>query len=267
MKRIPRGSPSWTDDNAYEEEKMREFLRQREAGTLLSQRVAAKQLRHMQREQLTPLHPDGYIRFGDRVMLQSAETKGYLSVDIDDVVQEVPLRKIGVTTSAAPFPQKRNTWFIHRVEDVADPLWIDSSEGDLLHYGQKFRLQLHPELSPETYLHSELKTLTSYSKITRQQEVCVTDKQLKGAVWATVFGDEKFRFEMEGQPVKANAILMLKHSASNATLSSSKAVYPNDFGAEFEVCCSGTGPKNTSAGRDQNYFVMVTAPPEGTASE
>eukprot|EP00760_Papus_ankaliazontas_P011464 PhM_4_TR14794/c0_g1_i1/m.48023 len=270
MKRIPRGSPSWTDDIAYEEEKMREFLRQRESGTLLSQRVAAKQLRHVQRINITPLRPEGWVCYGDIVMIQSAETQGFLSVDSDDVVQEVPLKKIGVTTAPAKHPQYRNAWVVMRADVTQDPTWMAGVEGpDVLHYGQKFFLMAHPDLLPDTYLHSELKTLTAFSKITRQQEVCVTPmrKRMTPLLWSAVYADESFRFEMEGHPVKANSPMLLVHQMTNMPLSSTKHTYANDFGGEWEVSCNKQVARGSLAGRDQNYFVMVTAPPEGTGEE
>ena len=122
-------------------------------------------------------------------------------------------------------------------------------QGDVLTLGQPFRLAVHPSLaSSPFYLHSQPVSISSASKISRQQEVSMCKTAGYDTVWVAQYKNHDQRYEMEGRPVPANAEIVILHAATRQALSSDKHVMQNDFGAEFEVCAStttGTGKKQT----------------------
>lgn len=230
---------NWNEDVQYQEDQMRDYLTRREKGGLLSQKIGAKVKAHATPVALPPLRGDGWVHFGDCIMLQCAATDAFLSADVDDQLAPPPEEKYGVTTANAQGPLMRNTWQCVKLPCGDDPYWEEQGQGDVLHYGQKFRLQLNPDLCPgrEPYrLLSEKMTPSCYSKVTKQQEVSAAGYGTMQTNWQVLFANPEFRFEMEGQPVKANTVVVLSHCATGQFLSSDKKPLQNDFGWEWEVC-------------------------------
>jgi len=230
---------NWSEDVQYEEDQMREYLRRRDGGQLLSQKVSSKVRAHMTPAPLAVRAKDGCVHFGDLCMLQSAETENYLSVDLDDQISGAPEAKYGVTTAPAASSMCRNTWVPVRVPCADDPFWEEKGEGGVLHYGQKFKMQLNPSLTEGARplrLFSEKLTPTCYSKVTKRQEVTAADYGTLNTCWQVNYANAEYRFEMEGQPVKAHAVVVLQHCGTGQFLCSEKKGYSNDFGTECEVC-------------------------------
>eukprot|EP01062_Namystynia_karyoxenos_P028371 TRINITY_DN21507_c0_g1_i1.p1 TRINITY_DN21507_c0_g1~~TRINITY_DN21507_c0_g1_i1.p1 ORF type:complete len:341 (+),score=128.86 TRINITY_DN21507_c0_g1_i1:106-1023(+) len=261
---------NWNEDVQYEEDAMREYLMRRERGELLSQKVTGKMKCHQAAAALHPLRPDGWVHFGDLIMLQNAATGGCLSVDLDDQISARPEAKYGVTTCAVPGPQRRNSWMCVRIPCADDDYWDSKGEGEVLHYGQKFKLQLNPDLTEgrrPLRLFSEKRTPTCFSKVSKAQEVSAADYGTMNTNWQVLFANPEFRFEMEGQPVKANCVIVLAHCNTGQFLSSERKGYPNDFGTEWEVCAQkvhGMRAKHKDAPEEPcNRWAMVS----GLASE
>jgi len=219
-----------------------EFNRKKESGTLLSQQVRRKIGIHSASVDCTSLYPDGLVRFGDIVMIKNSDSDGLLSVDLDEFTGNGQLRKYtAVTTTVADAPCKRNTWFILRIDSENDDFYRQNGEEDIVHYGQKFKLMLNPDLAPSgapLFLQTEMVSATLFSKVSKKQEVSLKEQGTFEFAWMCLFPDVEYRMEMEGQPVKCNSTLLLQHCQSNQPLSSeaSKRVI-TDFGSEFEVCC------------------------------
>jgi len=92
---------------------------------------------------------------------------------------------------------------------------------NVLHYGQKFTLQINPRLSgKDIRLYSSHITPLSCARISRMQEVqCKADTSY-GTVWEIEHIDPKVRFEFYGKPVKSNEEILVKHSFTNVWLAS-----------------------------------------------
>lgn len=90
--------------------------------------------------------------------------------------------------------------------------------------------------------------------------------------------DPNYRFEKQGEPVEANAPLLIRHCATSHYLAADLNKIKNDFGNEYEVCVKSHSTKNRSQNlalekegkitgdipskfqEDQNVFYFVTAP-------
>lgn len=255
---------NWQEELVYEADRKALLQATRENGALLSQKIVAKVRQHKTRTQLFTLPQDGILRFGAPIMLQNAETEGFLSVDIDDKASTSSGWRYTCTTAPSEHPMLRNTWVLLPVPSADDAFWDAKGETDVIHYGQKFVIQSVADLTnPPIYLSSELKSPSSFSKVSSNQEAYFSEAGAQAALWCFAFGNPEFRLEMEGQPVKANSVLFVTHTTTNTPLASTKARYVNDFGPEYEVCCNrfrafaakhGTAPEVKA-----NMWAAVTA--------
>lgn len=65
-------------------------------------------------------------------------------------------------------------------------------------------------------------------------------------MWIVDHLDPNFRFERQGEPIPANAPVLIRHAATNHYLASDLNKIKNDFGTEFEVCVNSFATKNRS---------------------
>lgn len=66
-------------------------------------------------------------------------------------------------------------------------------------------------------------------------------------VWVIEHIDPNIRFEMQGEYVRANEPVLIKHFHTNVCLAAdSEAKYANDFGTEYEVYCNDHSRNNRS---------------------
>eukprot|EP00668_Euglena_longa_P032374 GGOE01041690.1.p1 GENE.GGOE01041690.1~~GGOE01041690.1.p1 ORF type:complete len:553 (-),score=170.58 GGOE01041690.1:155-1813(-) len=265
---------NWSEDWQLKQEKLQSFVAKVQTGSLLSQAIHRKVTKHMTPMKLTPEHSDGFVHFGDRVVLQCAEHNGFLSVDLDDE-QKVATQpcKVVATCAAATQPVLRNVWSVVRVPGPDDDLY-PPEEVEVLHYNQPFKLELMKELCGDRplSLYTELVSGTSWSRVSHHQEVTAVDHATAGLVWRALCSSLEFRMEMEGMPVQANVALVITHSQTNLPLCSLKAQkYLNDFGLEWEVCCfadknPGTKQRNIPES-PPNHWAFISGPREGPARE
>eukprot|EP00906_Rhabdomonas_costata_P029184 RCo041206 len=269
---------NWSEEARFAEDLTRHKEGQKQRGELLSQSILGKMKVHNQEVSLTPQHDDEYVHMGDVVMLQCVDTKGYLSVDLDDSTEVVGQGwKYMLTTAPADRPKLRGAWVIQRVETPDDPTY-PPEHANVLHYHQPFKLALLPELygapkgsAPQLFLHTEPVTGSCFSKVTRNQEVVALGGGTSDLLWCCEYLDQNLRMEMEGQPIRANAVLVVNHVLTNQPLCSMHtAVHVNDFGREFEVCASsqrGTGTKKRSQPEQPpNHWALITGPPSRTSA-
>jgi len=176
---------------------------------------------------------DGNVHIGQHVMIFSVETQGVLSCDIADRISLVNPSFMATTSTVTKGNVARNTFVIEAADRKAAP-------GSVLTYNQQFRLRLNPIISSTpVYLTSQPLSPLASSKVSRRQLVAFSAEANFDTVWMCHYIDHQRRFEMEGQPVTANAEMVFVHCATrNPLCTETKYVYHNDFGAEFEVCCS-----------------------------
>lgn len=261
---------NWQEELVYEADKKKLLAETRALGGTLSQQIVAKVQQHRKTATLASAQADGFLRFGVPVMLQNAETECFLSTDTDDKSSAPGGFKIACTTAPAKNPMVRNTWILLPVPSADDDFWASKGEGDVVHYGQKFLISSLEQLADTPlYLSSELKSPNTLSKITKNQEVYFSAAGGQQAMWTAQFGHLEYRPDMEGQPVKANCVLVLKHVLTNMPLASTKAKYGNDFGMEWEVCANKFQIMNTKHGnapeQKANLWAFVTAPAQAEA--
>lgn len=264
---------NWSEDNDLNELRMKEYLHRKQTGGLLVHKVQAHMSKSLAEVDLTE-SKDGLIRLGDSIMLYSVRTEGVLSVDVSDRIASSDEGYAVTTATSTHAHVARNTF-------VIEGYGTGCKRGDVLKLGQPFRLAVHPSLAKEPlYVHSQPVSVSSASKVSRKQEVAAVNVASYDTVWIAQFKNHDHRFEMEGQPVPANAEVVLLHGATRQALSSDKLAYNNDFGSEFEVCAStatATGKKQalyheargvttgeiTSKGElSTNWWAFLTAAPQ-----
>ncbi|KAJ9447639.1 hypothetical protein DIPPA_27480 [Diplonema papillatum] len=257
---------NWSEDMQYQEDEMRDYLRKRDGGNLLSQQIKKKIAHHKIPVEL-PSAGDGLLHVGQLVALQNGDTEGLLSVDLDDVLTQPPYKKISVSTRPQAEPCLRNTWLFEKLPHPDDEYWAEKGEEDVIHYGQKVRVRLNPELAgPDQkpyYLTSERVTPSCHSRVTQQQEVALANYGTAALAWTFLYANPEFRFEMEGQPVKTNAVTVFTHCQTGQFLASHKKPLLNDFGGEYEIFAKklyGVQGKNNEVRPEApfNHWVMVT---------
>eukprot|EP00658_Telonema_sp_P-2_P051514 TRINITY_DN39587_c0_g1_i4.p1 TRINITY_DN39587_c0_g1~~TRINITY_DN39587_c0_g1_i4.p1 ORF type:complete len:223 (+),score=48.57 TRINITY_DN39587_c0_g1_i4:207-875(+) len=169
------------------------------------------------------------------------------------------------TTVPQKKPVLRSAFVFVPIPSADDAFFADQGHGDVVHYGQKIAIQTHPGLLEDPlFLMSERKTPDSQSKVSGNQAVYFTDEPGQAGLWKIMYGNPEYREEMVGQPVKANALIVVQHTPTNTPLASTKAKLVNDFGPEFEVCAhryqtfrskSGSAPEEKAG-----FWAAVTAP-------
>lgn len=245
---------NWSEDQELMELKMKEFLHRKATGQLLINSVR-KHLNASLQEVGLSHSPDGYIHFGDCIMIYSANTEGVLSVDVSEKVAGANLAYSVTTSTLTKAHVARNTF-------VIEPYNKNDRTGDVLCLGQQFRLRASPLLLPDPcpfYLHSQPVTPQCASKISRHQQVTVQSTTSYDTVWNCSFKDGTKRFEMEGEPVPANAELLFFHCLTGQALASSPINYYNDFGLEYEVCAHTYNRVNKKQGLFAELKGMTTA--------
>ncbi|XP_048174181.1 cilia- and flagella-associated protein 161 isoform X2 [Corvus hawaiiensis] len=135
---------NWLEEELAEEERLRDFIRKREQGQLLGQRLARLQESVFKKVELS-LSSDGFVHFGDTVLLMNPDNKSSkerepeisgdvtLAVDMEEVslYSDEPLQiSRGLSAVKSVDPMGRNAFCIVSVDG--------SAVGEPLRYGQNF---------------------------------------------------------------------------------------------------------------------------------
>lgn len=234
---------NWSEEQELQETQMKEYLHRKEHGQLLVHSVQ-QHLNQSLHEVDLSYSQDGNVHFGDSVMMYSVKTEGVLSVDVSEKLASTETAYAVTTSTLTQAHVARNVF-------VIEPQESNVQVGDVLKYGQPFRLRVHPSLKEEPfYLHSQPMSHLASSKMTRKQLVSMQASRSYDTVWNVQHKDLNTRFEAEGEPVPANAELICLHAQTRQALNSDKHVYHNDFGPEFEVC----GYTSLNVGKKQNLY-------------
>jgi len=220
---------NWNEDKELHALRMKEYLHRKATGQLLVNKVQGKLAKALEEVPLS-FSKDGFIHLGDSVMLYSVATEGVLSSDPFASTKSSDPGFAVATSTLTHAHVSRNVFTIEGYGQGARP-------GDVLCLGQPFRIRAHSNLGAAPfYLSSSPASLLTRAKVTKQQEVNLVNNPGYDTCWTAVYKDPDQRFEMEGQPVPANAELVLLHSATRSGLASAtSAKIHNDFGQEFEV--------------------------------
>ena len=108
----------------------------------------------------------------------------------------------------------------------------------IVRYGQKIRIESNPYAFRKTLvLSSTPKNETNYSPVSRLNEATMHGNSTYAGVWVVDACDPNSRMEMQGEPVRVNEPLLIRHCGSSHYLGSDEKRYANNFGGEKEVMC------------------------------
>ncbi|KAB0405112.1 hypothetical protein E2I00_016433 [Balaenoptera physalus] len=273
----------------FNQELMKDFLAKRDKGQLLIQRNRRLKENLLRPMQLS-ISEDGYIRYGDKVMLVNPdhpeteadlflggdlslcmtpdEIKAHLSDEL-----EVPC---GLSAAQTKIPVGRNTFTILCAAGEVI--------GQVLRYGQNFRLGIAGGFADRMvsrntarllwtshfcfhlYLSSDHRTLTKSSKRSWLQEVYLTDENSYLNCWQAAFPDPQLRLEYEGFPVLANAKILINHCHTNRGLVAHRHLFLSTyFGKEAEVAAH-TYLDSHRVEKPKNHWMLVTGNPRKDSS-
>ena len=212
------------------------------------------------------------LHVGDVVCLSSLGSRGCLAVDVNEEVRMGYPESVvySVVTSAHKTACIRNALHLNHACNNADS---HSTKDSLIHYGDKITLSFEFPRGGRYYLHSELLTPTSTSKISRRQ--CVTAAPSvsgRDETWEILPADnrERVRAVVSRRTVSRSDEFSLRHVATGCLLASdSRHVQHNVFGREFEVCCHSEQSRNKSQNlnNERRGFIDGTTPTRMSVAE
>jgi hypothetical protein len=249
---------NWSEEIELQETRLQEFLKARDAGVLPSQVASSRRTQHLEAAAVSSLSADGLVHYGDTVLLLSLNTNGFLSCDQQDIPESEP-EGMALTAANAPHPQRRNTFVVlpHGVKDPS--VGAGNLDGQPVRFGDK--VILASQMSPAHVVYSVQQSAASFSRYSHHQEVFLSpDASKYGAAWQFVFADPAYRLEFEGEGVRANGPVMLRHCATGQLLAGLSVPYPNQFGRENEVAAcvlKDVHKKETK----EHVWTIVMAPP------
>jgi len=183
--------------------------------------------------------PEGTLRFGDSVILENQKTNGVLCFDLSDKINSHEEAYSATTTDKQPAPVARNVIVIERADS--------KSRDDTVRYGDAIKLCSNPHLiGKQCYLHSCPVSPQIFARFSRNQEVCLSSKNIYNTTWKILALDPNDRVPLLGEPVKTNAPVVIEHCATSHYLASDLINYRNNFGMECEVCVHSYATKNKS---------------------
>ncbi|XP_075570637.1 cilia- and flagella-associated protein 161 [Pelecanus crispus] len=259
---------NWKEDACLEEERLRDFMRRRERGELLIQKIKKLQDNLLKKIQLS-VSKDGFVHFGDTVMLLNPGNKSSLenypgvcgsltlAINLDEISMysaESLQAPCGVSAVESVDPVGQNTFCILSVDG--------SAAGDPIRFGQNFGLGTTGGFSDQMlYLASDHKSFIRSAKKSYLQQVFLTDELSYLTCWQATFLDPQLRLEYEGFPVPANSKMIITHCCTNRSLAVPRNFWARSyFGKEYEVICH-TYLDSHKAEEDKNYWVIVTGNP------
>ncbi|XP_004594640.2 cilia- and flagella-associated protein 161 [Ochotona princeps] len=264
---------NWNEDVYLEEERMKDFLDKRARGQLLIQRNRRLKSALLRPTQLS-VPEDGYIHFGDHVMLVNPDypeteaelvlagdlslcmTPDEIKVCLSDEL-EVPC---GLSAAQVKTPVSRNTFVVLSAGGDA------TATGEVLRYGQNFCLGIAGGVeNMMLYLSSDHRTLLKSSKRSWLQEVTLTDEVSHLNCWQAAFLDPQLRLEYEGFPIPANTKLLISHCYTNRALAAHRHLFVSTyFGKEAEVVAH-TYLDSHRVEKPKNHWMLVTGNPRNDA--
>ncbi|KAJ8271560.1 hypothetical protein COCON_G00104190 [Conger conger] len=267
---------NWTEDVVLEEDTLKDFLDRRERGELAIQKIGLLKQNILKKVDLS-VSTDGWLHFGDTVMLVNpGSDRRYNPSQLRKSPQDPSALGLNANVSGlsanssigAPCdvsgtrtmePSARTAFVITSVDGT--PV------GETLKYNQHFALRTTEGFAGGLYLESDIKTPQKYAKMSRLQEVNLTDEPSFLTRWHVVYFDPQERLEYEGLPVPVNTTVIIAHCKTNQCLGVlGNHVSWTSFGKEYEVVAQ-TYLDSHKAECDVNYWLFVSANPgvEGQA--
>lgn len=265
---------NWNEDVYLEEDLLKDFIFRRERGELLIQR-SNKLKENLYKKEKLSISKDGFLHFGDTVMLVSPENKksplenlpcegGNLSLAVTP--EEMAVHALdalpcpcGLSAIRITSPVGRNVFQIVSTEGA--------SMGEPIRFGQNFGLGAMGGFPDRMlFLMSDHKTFRNMAKKSLLQNVLLTDELSYLTSWQATYLDPQLRLEYEGLPVPANTKILITHCYTNQALAVPRNFSTRTyFGKEYEVVCH-TFLDSHRAEEDKNYWTMVTGNPSSEST-
>ncbi|KAK3251370.1 hypothetical protein CYMTET_39288 [Cymbomonas tetramitiformis] len=274
---------NWNEDTAVDEVKLQEFIRKKDNGELMLDAFAARIHAALNQVPLATAGKSENVQFGDTFQLRSKETEAVVAVDLKDKDPRADFHAYAVTCSHIAHPCPRNTFVLEKFQHGKNhgTTYIAEYSDQFLHYGQIVLLRANPAVEKDTdtplplFLTSNIVSLTSFSKVSKNQEVSLTPSTAYDSAWKVLPVKPEHRDVAEGEPVMAGAPVVIRHCHTGQDLCCLGMQQKNDFGTEFEICANTvpTNGKNWKlhkdstglhdaqhdvAGSQPNFFCFVT---------
>ena len=217
---------NWMEDIQNDELQLNDFFIRKQQGSLEVLKKQARLERSL-RPMPTKLSIDGQLCYGDRIMLQSVASGGYLCGDADSSIMKSFGRCQSVTTATQSKSCGRSVYTLC-------PLDAKSSN-ESVRYGEPFHLMSDGLLDERLYLQSESLSVQSFARYSRKQEVYLSQVLQGDSIWE--FVDPQGRLSSKGQLARIGDVC-IRHVATGSLLASSlNFQVPTLLGKEFEVHC------------------------------
>uniref|UniRef100_A0A8C3VKQ9 Cilia- and flagella-associated protein 161 n=1 Tax=Catharus ustulatus TaxID=91951 RepID=A0A8C3VKQ9_CATUS len=271
---------NWLEDEYAHQDLLNDFIRKKEQGQLLVQRLACV---HLPIILHLSISSDGFVHFGDTVLLMNPDNKssGLEGTSEEqepemrgDVTLAVDMEEVSCTRMN-PCSSQVDLVHVRRVDPIGRNAFCivsadGSAEGEPLRYGQSFLLGTKGGVSDKLfYLASDHKTFQNFAKKSRLQKVFLTAEVSYLALWQAKSLDPQLRLEHEGFPVPADTKIIITHCYTNRNLAVPRTFCVSYFGREFEVICHNYLDSHRVE-EDKNHWVIITAnpgPEDGTMLE
>lgn len=174
-------------------------------------------------------------------MLKNKKTNGWLALNTNDKCPGEAERYMLTTTREDNIgPANRAMFKIVRVEDM-DIFGSDN----IVRYGQKIRIESNPyAFRKPLFMSSIPKGANTYSPVSRNNEASMSATNNYSGVWVIDTLDPNFRMERQGEPVRTQDPILIRHCSTSHYLASDECRYANDFGGEKEVMCHSFAVQN-----------------------
>ena len=131
-------------------------------------------------------------------MLHNKQTNGYFVCDLSDKITSHDEAYACTTTDKPIGPCARSVYVITKAED-------DGAKDNVVRYGQKIRIEANPYiLGKPLYLHSTMISPLFFARFSRNQEVCLSTKNVYNTVWRILNNNPNQRTASLGEPVPSD---------------------------------------------------------------
>lgn len=141
-------------------------------------------------------------------MLLNKLTNSYLAFDMSDKIAAHE-EAYSVTTTDKVGPCARSVLVLSKAEE-------DGAPDNVIRYGQKVKFESNPYIyARKLYLHSTMISPQFFARFSRNQEVCMTAKNIYNTVWRILHADPNLRNTSLGEAVGANVEVLIEHCSTS----------------------------------------------------
>jgi hypothetical protein len=213
---------------------LKEFVRKRDNGELGVSRAQSVLSAATANRELTK-SADGFVHYGDTVVVVNAETGRSLSYSADALTQ--PSDDLPCVAAAIPGAENRNAF-------VIGPNNKGAAAGAVVNFGDRFSLIAQDPFGSDRLLHSERISLHGGASLLSGKQAIkyLTSTGPEaiglGELWEVVAVDPDTRLELAGSPVPINTPVLLKHAGTNTCVAwLSDSVVRSQLGVDPEIVC------------------------------